>query len=150
MSDHIKHVSDASFDTDVLKAGVPVLVDYWAEWCGPCKTIAPILDDVAKDYAGRLTVAKLEPAHRGKVVVGGSRVSYATLMRAKEIGVAAVWPAASTTATCASSSAGTWVWPSPARRSWASRSCSQKASAAFRWPPAPGGCSRRIAVSVLR
>jgi thioredoxin 1 len=60
MSDHIKHVSDASFDTDVLKAGTPVLVDYWAEWCGPCKTIAPILDDVAKDYAGRLTVAKLD------------------------------------------------------------------------------------------
>ncbi len=60
MSDHIKHVSDASFDTDVLKAGTPVLVDYWAEWCGPCKTIAPILDDVARDYAGRLTVAKLD------------------------------------------------------------------------------------------
>ena len=71
MSDHIKHVSDASFDTDVLKAGTPVLVDYWAEWCGPCKTIAPILDDVAKDYAGRLTVAKLDidanPGHAGEI-----------------------------------------------------------------------------------
>jgi len=60
MSEHIKHVTDASFDTDVLKAGTPVLVDYWAEWCGPCKMIAPILDEVAKDYAGRVTVAKLD------------------------------------------------------------------------------------------
>jgi len=60
MSENIKHVTDASFDTDVLKAGTPVLVDYWAEWCGPCKMIAPILDEVAKDYAGRVTVAKLD------------------------------------------------------------------------------------------
>jgi thioredoxin len=60
MSEHVKHVTDASFDTDVLKAGTPVLVDYWAEWCGPCKMIAPILDEVAKDYAGRVTVAKLD------------------------------------------------------------------------------------------
>jgi thioredoxin 1 len=60
MSENIKHVSDDSFDDDVLKAGTPVLVDYWAEWCGPCKMIAPILEDMAKDYAGRLTVAKLD------------------------------------------------------------------------------------------
>ena len=60
MSEHVKHVTDASFDSDVLKAGTPVLVDYWAEWCGPCKMIAPILDEVAKDYAGRVTVAKLD------------------------------------------------------------------------------------------
>ena len=60
MSENIKHVTDASFDTDVLNAGTPVLVDYWAEWCGPCKMIAPILEDLAKDYAGRLTVAKLD------------------------------------------------------------------------------------------
>ena len=60
MNENVKHVTDASFDSEVLKAGTPVLVDYWAEWCGPCKTIAPILDDVAKDYAGRLTVAKLD------------------------------------------------------------------------------------------
>lgn len=58
-SELIKHLSDASFEADVLKAGTPVLVDYWAEWCGPCKMIAPILDDVAKDYAGKLKVAKL-------------------------------------------------------------------------------------------
>ena len=59
-SDLIKHISDASFESDVLQADKPVLVDYWAEWCGPCKMIAPILDDVAKSYAGKLTVAKLD------------------------------------------------------------------------------------------
>ena len=58
-SELIKHISDASFDTDVIQAGKPVLVDYWAEWCGPCKMIAPILEEVAKEYAGRLKVAKL-------------------------------------------------------------------------------------------
>jgi thioredoxin 1 len=58
-SDLIKHITDASFDADVLQAGQPVLVDYWAEWCGPCKMIAPILDEVAKDYNGRLHVAKM-------------------------------------------------------------------------------------------
>ena len=58
-SDLIKHVSDASFEADVLKSATPVLVDYWAEWCGPCKMIAPILDEVSKDYDGRLQVAKM-------------------------------------------------------------------------------------------
>jgi len=56
----IKHVSDASFEKDVLQSTTPVLVDYWAEWCGPCKMIAPVLEDMAKEYAGRLTVAKLD------------------------------------------------------------------------------------------
>ena len=59
MNEHIKHVTDATFDNDVLKAGTPVLVDYWAEWCGPCKSIAPILDEVAKEYTGRLKIAKI-------------------------------------------------------------------------------------------
>ena len=58
-SEKILHVSDASFEEDVLKASGPVLVDYWAEWCGPCKMIAPILDEVAEEYDGRLSVAKL-------------------------------------------------------------------------------------------
>ncbi|MDO9235875.1 MAG: thioredoxin TrxA [Aquabacterium sp.] len=58
-SDLIKHISDASFDVDVLQSTAPVLVDYWAEWCGPCKMIAPILDEVSKDYAGRLNVTKM-------------------------------------------------------------------------------------------
>ncbi len=58
-SELIKHVSDATFDGEVLQSPKPVLVDYWAEWCGPCKAIAPILDDVSKDYEGRLQVAKM-------------------------------------------------------------------------------------------
>ncbi len=59
MSDNIVHLSDDSFEDEVLKSDVPVLVDYWAEWCGPCKMIAPILDEVAEEYSGRLKVAKL-------------------------------------------------------------------------------------------
>ncbi|KPG79615.1 thioredoxin TrxA [Pseudomonas sp. RIT-PI-o] len=58
-SDLIKHVSDASFDADVIEAEGAVLVDYWAEWCGPCKMIAPVLDEIAETYKGKLTVAKL-------------------------------------------------------------------------------------------
>ncbi|MGB8856792.1 MAG: thioredoxin TrxA [Burkholderiales bacterium] len=59
MSDQIQHVTDATFDAEVLKSSTPVLVDYWAVWCGPCKAIAPILDEMAKTYAGKLKVAKL-------------------------------------------------------------------------------------------
>ena len=59
MSEHIHYVTDDTFATEVLQSQLPVLVDYWAEWCGPCKMIAPILDEIAKDYAGRLKVAKL-------------------------------------------------------------------------------------------
>ena len=59
MSEHIHHVTDDTFEPEVLQADKPVLVDYWAEWCGPCKRIAPLLDDIAKDYAGKLKVAKL-------------------------------------------------------------------------------------------
>jgi thioredoxin 1 len=58
-SDLIKHISDASFEADVLKADKPVLVDYWAEWCGPCKMIAPILDEVSGTYEGKLQIAKM-------------------------------------------------------------------------------------------
>lgn len=55
----IKHTTDATFESDVLKSKNPVLVDYWAEWCGPCKMIAPILDEVATTYSGKLQVAKM-------------------------------------------------------------------------------------------
>lgn len=59
MSENIVHVSDDSFEEDVLKSDMPVLVDYWAEWCGPCKAIAPILNEIAVEYAGKLKIAKL-------------------------------------------------------------------------------------------
>ena len=58
-SDLIKHVTDATFEADVLKSSQPILVDYWAEWCGPCKMIAPILDEVSAAYAGKLNIAKM-------------------------------------------------------------------------------------------
>ena len=60
MSDSIVHVTDASFEEQVLKSTLPVLVDYWADWCGPCKMIAPVLEEIAREYAGRLKVCKLD------------------------------------------------------------------------------------------
>jgi thioredoxin 1 len=58
-SELIKHITDASFEADVLQAGQPVVVDFWAEWCGPCKMIAPILDEVATGYQGKLQITKM-------------------------------------------------------------------------------------------
>jgi thioredoxin 1 len=66
VSDSIIHVNDDAFERDVLKSDMPVLLDFWAEWCGPCKAIAPILDDLAKQYEGKLRVAKLNIDHNPK------------------------------------------------------------------------------------
>ena len=75
MSEHIVHVTDASFEEEVLKSKLPVLVDYWAEWCGPCKMIAPVLDEIAREYAGRLKVCKMDVDANGE-----TPARFATLM----------------------------------------------------------------------
>jgi thioredoxin 1 len=89
MSELIKHVTDASFGTDVLQADKPVLVDYWAEWCGPCKMIAPILEEVSKDYADRLTIAKMNVDENGEVPGQHGIRGIPTLMLFKDGKVAA-------------------------------------------------------------
>lgn len=75
MSEHIHYITDDAFEQEVLQSPLPVLVDYWADWCGPCKMISPILDEVSKDYAGRLKVCKLNidenPATPPKYAIRG-------------------------------------------------------------------------------
>ncbi len=89
MSDNIVHVTDDTFEEEVLKSDMPVLVDYWAEWCGPCKMIAPILDEVSGDYRDRLKITKLNidenPASAAKFGIRG----IPTLMIFKDGDVAA-------------------------------------------------------------
>ncbi len=60
MSENIVHVTDASFETDVLQSDIPALVDFWAEWCGPCKMIGPILDEISSEYAGKVKICKVD------------------------------------------------------------------------------------------
>jgi thioredoxin 1 len=63
------HVTDATFDAEVLKADIPVLTDFWAEWCGPCKMIAPILEQIAEEYDGRIKITKLDVDHNNQMAV---------------------------------------------------------------------------------
>ena len=89
MSEHIKNVSDDSFDADVLKSSQPVLVDYWAAWCGPCKAIAPMLEEIAAEYAGKVTVAKLNVDENQKTSSDFGIRGIPTLMLFKDGKVAA-------------------------------------------------------------
>ena len=84
MSDQIVYTSDANFENDVLKSSVPVLVDYWAEWCGPCKMIAPILDEIAGDYQGKLKIAKVNVDENQQVTQKYGIRSIPTLMMFKD------------------------------------------------------------------
>ena len=84
MSDQIVYTSDANFENDVLKSNVPVLVDYWAEWCGPCKMIAPILDEITGDYQGKLKIAKVNVDENPQVTQKYGIRSIPTLMMFKD------------------------------------------------------------------
>ncbi|MDR2013458.1 MAG: thioredoxin TrxA [Rhodanobacter sp.] len=84
MSEHIAHVSDDQFEEQVLKSSVPVLIDFWAQWCGPCKMIAPILDDIAVAYKGKLKVVKINIDHNQKTPRNYNVRSIPTLMIFKD------------------------------------------------------------------
>ena len=84
------HVSDASFDRDVLRHDKPVLVDFWAPWCGPCKAVAPILDELAKEYDGKLRVAKLNTEQNRRVPMAYNIRSIPTMILFKDGEVADV------------------------------------------------------------
>lgn len=80
MSDKMVYLTDDSFDADVLKSDTPVLVDYWAEWCGPCKMVGPILEQMAEDYKGKLKVAKINVDEEGELASNYNIVSIPTIL----------------------------------------------------------------------
>ncbi|MDE2234870.1 MAG: thioredoxin TrxA [Gammaproteobacteria bacterium] len=84
MSDQIVSTTDANFESDVLKSSLPVLVDYWAEWCGPCKMIAPILDEIASSYQGKLRIAKVNVDENAQLTQKYGIRSIPTLMLFKD------------------------------------------------------------------
>ena len=84
MSEHIHHVTDTNFKSEVLESSLPVLVDYWAEWCGPCKMIAPAIEDIAKEYAGRLKVVKVDVDSAGSTASSLGIMSVPTIMFFKD------------------------------------------------------------------
>ena len=88
-SELIKHISDATFESEVLQAGKPVLVDYWAEWCGPCKMIAPILDEVSSAYQGKLQIAKMNVDENREIPAKHNVRGIPTLMLFKDGAVVA-------------------------------------------------------------
>jgi len=69
VSEHILQISDAEFETKVLKSATPVLVDFWAEWCGPCKAVAPILEEISNEYAGKIKIVKLNTDEEGPIAM---------------------------------------------------------------------------------
>ena len=84
MSDQIVSTTDANFESDVLKSSLPVLVDYWAEWCGPCKMIAPMLDEIASSYQGKLRIAKVNVDENAQLTQKYGIRSIPTLMLFKD------------------------------------------------------------------
>jgi len=84
VNDQIVSTTDANFETDVLKSSLPVLVDYWAEWCGPCKMIAPILDEIATSYQGKLRIAKVNVDENAQLTQKYGIRSIPTLMLFKD------------------------------------------------------------------
>lgn len=84
MSDNVIHFTDATFDQDVLKSDVPVLIDFWAVWCGPCRMVAPVMEELADDYAGKVKVGKLDVDHNQQSAMNFGVRSIPTILLFKD------------------------------------------------------------------